>query len=285
MRFLLFFSLLSFFFLCLLSHGEVLHEGENAKYLESTYSDVLVHIKQYSTRTKHLRQFTTVFNSVNDNIPAPFSSIKTMNRKYCSVVIAGVKNTLPLFLSLRDKKAVAFLRGLSSGVPIKIYACLEYKKKSKKKHYFLCVRKIESLQVKIKTAPESGGVFDKKNFMRIKPRRIDIQSKLFDGRKVVFKAKFKNISKNIPRVLLKGGMNTDRIFLLLVDGLLTPIVVDKSNSQCVEAIIDADVNDDITVYATLRKFSYTEEKRTIKTYYLVPLWISNETKVSALPDE
>ena len=285
MRYILFFLSIFCLLQCVPLNGKEFSESEKVKYVKSTYADINVHRSQYSSRSKQLRQFDTVFNSVNETIPAPFSSVKALNRKYCSVVIAGAKKSLPLLLTSKDRTTVALLRSLTPGAPIKIYASLEYKKKFKQKHYFLEVRNVDSLRANVKASRESSVEFDEKDFMRIKPRRIDIQSKLFEGQKVLFKTKFKNISKSIPGVLLKGGMNPERIFLLPVEGLLTPVVVDKSNSQCVEAIIDADVNDNITVYAVLRNFLYTAGKRSIKAYYLVPIWISNETKVSDLPDE
>jgi hypothetical protein len=60
------------------------------------------------------------------------------------------------------------------------------------------------------------------------------------------------------------------------------VLVDKNNSQCVETIIDANVNDVITIYASLRKFEFDAGGRSAKVYYLVPVSISNDTKVTEL---
>jgi hypothetical protein len=81
---------------------------------------------------------------------------------------------------------------------------------------------------------------------------------------------------------VKGGVNPGEVFILLVDDLLTPVLVDKNNSQCVETIIDANVNDVITIYASLRKFEFDAGGRSAKVYYLVPVSISNDTKVTEL---
>lgn len=254
-----------------------LSESDKKGYNKSlTYKQVVSQRKDLEISAKKRKvSFQILFGSLEEGVSTLFSNSKTISQRCWTVKFAGEDNLLPLIFNTRNQELKNALLALSPDTLIHVYGKLGSLKKKQKQYYYLEVLGFD--MAKAKVDEEVSQAFSKKEYQEVEPRRIDICFADYVDKKVKFHGRFRGIRNDVPREMAVAGVKREKYFVLQIDGIITPIIVSRDNTTCIEPIITAKNGDELSVYATLRKVDNAAGRVSKVFYYLSAALVVNET--------
>lgn len=258
-----------------------LSESEKKKYLpDMTYQALAADPALYAGKDKCKRVFKAIYLSNAKELPAVYKEI--LPKSLGVIQIEELNAKLPIFFSQSKEKLLEEIQSINGPKLITIYGTiaskavrksnistpLHQRQKAEEKYYVM----IDDISFETPVKASGNSKFNASEYLLVKYQRVDMQPMKFADKKIRFDFSFKEISNNIPPIIVKFAVLTpDSFFVILPQEKLTlPIIVSRENEFCIEPLSNSKAGTKLNLCGTVKSVK-EETKGTLSysTYYIL----------------